>query len=54
MYKELGIEGPPHSRMFVMGVCAPNGSILARGKANSKKKAEQMASKKAIEILKNE
>lgn len=52
-YKELGVEGPPHSRMFVMGVCAPDGSILSRGKANSKKKAEQMASKKAIEILNN-
>lgn len=53
VYKELGIEGPPHSRVFIMGVCAPNGSIFARGKANSKKKAEQMASKKAMEMLKN-
>lgn len=51
VYKEMAIEGPPHSRLFVMGVCAPNGSIMARGKANSKKKAEQMASKKALEML---
>ena len=40
VYRELGVEGPPHSRMFLMGVCAPDGSILSRGKANSKKKAE--------------
>lgn len=53
VYKELGIEGPPHSRVFIMGVCAPNGSIFAKGKANSKKKAEQMASKIAMERLKN-
>ena len=51
VYKELGIEGPPHSRMFIMGVCAPNGTIFTKGKANSKKKAEQLASKKAIELL---
>lgn len=54
VYKELGIEGPPHSRVFIMGVCAPNGTIMARGRANSKKKAEQMASKKAMEILGHE
>lgn len=51
VYKELGIEGPPHSRVFIMGVSAPDGSIMTRGKANSKKKAEQMASKKAMELL---
>lgn len=50
-YKELGIEGPPHSRVFIMGVCAPNGSIMARGRGNSKKKAEQMASKKALDVI---
>ena len=50
-YKELGIDGPPHSRTFIMGVCAPGGGIMARGKGNSKKKAEQMASKKAIELI---
>jgi dsRNA-specific ribonuclease len=34
-----------------MGVCAPNGTIFTKGKANSKKKAEQLASKKAMELL---
>jgi ribonuclease III len=51
-YRELEVKGPLHDREFTMGVIDPrNDSIIATGKAKVKKIAEQIASKKAIEIL---
>lgn len=50
-YLELGIEGPPHNRVFTMGVLDNSGDIISRGVAKSKKEAEQIASKKALEYF---
>ena len=50
-YLELGIEGPPHNRIFTMGVLDNSGDIISRGVAKSKKEAEQIASKKALEYF---
>ena len=44
-YLELDIEGPPHNRIFTMGVLNKNGEIIARGKGKTKKEAEQEASR---------
>lgn len=44
-YLELDIEGPPHNRIFTMGVLDKNGEIIARGKGKTKKDAEQEASR---------
>jgi ribonuclease III len=43
-YLELKIEGPPHNRVFTMGVLDKFGNIVGRGVAKSKKEAEQYAS----------
>lgn len=37
-----------------MGVLGPDGQLIATGQARSKKLAEQIASKKALEILEAE
>jgi ribonuclease-3 len=51
-YTIVSIRGPPHDRTFEMGVVSPDdGSILATGTARAKKVAEQIASKRALEIL---
>lgn len=47
-YTELKIEGPPHKRIFTMGVLSKTGEIVGRGVAKSKKEAEQRASKDAL------
>lgn len=47
-YMELKIEGPPHKRIFTMGVLSKNGDIIGRGVAKSKKEAEQLSSKNAL------
>ena len=47
-YLELKIEGPPHKRIFTMGVLSKTGDIIGRGVAKSKKEAEQNASKNAL------
>ena len=47
-YIELNIEGPPHNRIFTMGVLDKDGNILARGNGKSKKEAEQIASLNAL------
>ena len=47
-YVEVSQEGPPHSRVFTMGVLDSKGSIIGRGKEKSKKKAEQIASQQAL------
>lgn len=50
-YKEVEVVGPPHDRIFTMGVLGINGSIIATYTARNKKVAEQEASRLALEIL---
>jgi ribonuclease-3 len=49
-YKEVKVEGPPHDRIFTMGVLDPNGKVVATSTARNKKVAEQEASRLALEI----
>ena len=50
-YKEVATEGPPHDRIFTMGVLDPEGNIIATAVARNKKVAEQEASRLALERL---
>jgi len=50
-YIELQSEGPAHQRTFTMGVLNDKGEIIGKGNERSKKKAEQAASKQALEYL---
>lgn len=36
-YVELSVTGPPHNRVFEVGVLAPTGKILSRGISTTKK-----------------
>ena len=47
-YLELDIQGPPHNRIFTMGVLDKDGNIISRGEGKTKKDAEQEASRKAL------
>lgn len=49
-YKLLQETGPDHCRVFVMEVSV-NGTVAGQGRGHSKKAAEQMAAKAAIELL---
>ena len=46
----MKVDGPPHDRIFTMGVLDPKGNVIATSKARNKKVAEQEASKFALEI----
>jgi len=46
-------EGPEHDKMFTVNVII-KGRVIAEGKANSKKKAEQVASSIALGIIRND
>lgn len=50
-YMQINVEGPPHERIFTMGVLNKQGQIIAEGKGNCKKKAEQEASKNALKYF---
>lgn len=50
-YKEVEVVGPPHDRIFTMGVLDISGRILATYTARNKKVAEQEASRLALERL---
>ena len=47
-YIEVEMEGVPHKRSFIMGVLDKDEIIVGKGKAKSKKEAEQIASKNAL------
>ncbi len=47
-YQLLGESGPDHAKVFTVGVFL-QGKALARGKGTSKKEAEQVAARKALE-----
>jgi ribonuclease-3 len=49
-YKEVNVEGPPHDRIFTMGVLDTTGKVVATSTARNKKVAEQEASRLALEI----
>jgi ribonuclease-3 len=50
-YKEVDVQGPPHDRIFTMGVLDLSGNIIATSTARNKKVAEQEASRLALEQL---
>jgi len=52
-YKEVEVKGPPHDRIFTMGVIDPTNekNILATSTARNKKVAEQEASRLALAVL---
>ena len=50
-YKEIEVVGPPHDRIFTMGVLDPSDKIIATATARNKKVAEQEASRVALELL---
>jgi ribonuclease-3 len=50
-YKEVAVEGPPHDRIFTMGVLDPEDNVIATYAAKNKKLAEQEASRLALEVL---
>lgn len=50
-YKEITVVGPPHDRIFTMGVLDPSDRIIATATARNKKVAEQEASRSALEKL---
>lgn len=47
-YVEISHEGPPHKRIFTMGVTDSVGAVIGIGIDSSKRKAEQTAAKKAL------
>ena len=50
-YKEILVVGPPHDRVFTMGVLDPSDNVIAKATARNKKVAEQEASRLALEHL---
>ena len=50
LYKQLSAEGPVHHCLFEMQVVA-DGKVLGTGQAYSKKEAQQLAAKEALEKL---
>ena len=50
-YKEVEVVGPPHDRIFTMGVLNPNGQVIATAVARNKQVAEQEASRLALAKL---
>lgn len=50
-YKEIHVVGPPHDRIFTMGVVDPTDQVIATATARNKKVAEQEASRLALEKL---
>jgi hypothetical protein len=50
-YKEIQVVGPPHDRIFTMGVLDPADRVIATATARNKKVAEQEASRLALECL---
>jgi len=50
-YIEIRADGPPNNRIFTMGVLDKDNKIVGKGIANSKKKAEQIASLNALKFF---
>ena len=50
VYKTVGVDGPPHDRMFTMAAVV-EGEQLGTGQGATKKDAEQAAAKEALDSL---
>jgi ribonuclease-3 len=50
-YTEIRAEGPPHDRIFTMGVVDPQGNVIAQATSRNIKEAEQEASRLALLLL---
>lgn len=49
-YVLVGEEGPDHDKRFVVEVCL-NSNVIGKGKGKSKKEAEQLAAREALELM---
>lgn len=49
-YMLIDESGPDHSKTFAVEVCL-NSNVIGRGQGKSKKEAEQMAAKEALELM---
>ncbi len=49
-YILVGEEGPDHNKRFVVEVCL-NSNVIGKGTGKSKKEAEQLAAKEALELM---
>ena len=49
-YRLAGAEGPDHNKLFTMQLLL-NSNVFAEGRGKSKKEAEQMAAKQALELM---
>lgn len=49
-YVLIGEEGPDHDKRFVVEVCL-NSQVIGKGSGRSKKEAEQLAAKEALELM---
>jgi ribonuclease-3 len=50
-YKILNEDGPPHKRTYRVGIYDQTNMLIGEGEGNSKKNAEQLASKQGLETL---
>ena len=50
IYRLAEESGPDHNKRFVVEVCI-NSNVIGRGEGRSKKNAEQMAAKEALELM---
>ena len=50
VYKLVGEKGPDHDKRFLVDVML-NSNVIGRGEGRSKKHAEQMAAKEALELM---
>lgn len=50
VYKLVGEKGPDHDKHFVVDVML-NSNVIGKGEGRSKKNAEQMAAKEALELM---
>ncbi len=49
-YVLIGEEGPDHNKSFVVEVCL-NDQVIGKGRGKSKKEAEQLPAKEALELM---
>lgn len=50
-YIMKGQSGPDHDKAFIVEVCLNSSNIIGHGTGRSKKQAEQMAAKEALELM---
>ncbi len=50
-YSVLSDEGPPHRKRFMVECISPDAGIKVTGKSSSRRKAEQIAARAALDIV---